>query len=263
MDQPNLGGATAHVRRCVAVTTPAHRDMVIVAAEPLERDLHVWNRLHPRAIDVDYCLSPHRLPAENPVVDGVEVLCEAISDGFPVARVDRSAESRVYALGLGRSAHALIMCDGGIAVNEPTGKRPGLLAPRWGALALEDDDGNLSVGHAPVLLESRVLLEDPRPELPFLFGGCTPCANHAVLPTEVDLGSWVGLEVEPPCGRSVLPRVRRHHDEVVAVGHAGDDRRAGLPRLPPYRGDREYGLTACEKERALEPAATQAQHPRV
>ena len=94
----------------------------------------------------------------------------------------------------------------------------GLCSRCRGAFPLEDHDRDLSVRQPPVLLKSGVLLENARPQPILLFGRCTPGTNYAVLPAEVDFSLGIRLKVEPPCGRTVQPRVRRHYDQVIAVG---------------------------------------------
>jgi hypothetical protein len=80
-----------------------------------------------------------------------------------------------------------------------------------------------------------------------------------VLSAEIDFGPWIRLEVEPPRRRSLLTGVRGNNDQVVTVSHAGDHRRATLPRLAADRRESQNRLSGGEDERPLQAATAQFQ----
>ena len=117
----------------------------------------------------------------------------------------RGSPQSCGAVGARRSQRLLKLRDTAPTTLRSPAVAPALTCRGGGALPLEDHDGDLSVCHAPVLLESGVLLEDAGPQPPLLFSRCTPGSNHAVLPAEVDFSLGIGLKVEPPGGGRSRP----------------------------------------------------------
>jgi len=106
----------------------------------------------------------------------------------------------------------------------------------------KDDDRNFTRDAFLVVRIVGVFGGDDRPETLAFLRACLPCGDGYDLRPNLDLCSWVRLQVQPPHGMIGLSPIGGNHDEVVSLGQVKQRRYALLALLRPMVVRSKIGL---------------------